>query len=126
MPALLVMGVSWSLSGRGRAWIGGHDCFHRAPDTPLVLSCLRNNVKRVESHDLLLIHEGRVSTSGPYVSVVKGKVMIGCFPRVLEVLRDRGWHQSFPDLVGKVRNLCRVSNYSNRRVHGDGKLGGGT
>ena len=25
-----------SLSGRGRAWIGGHDCLYRAPDTPLV------------------------------------------------------------------------------------------
>ena len=25
-----------SLSGRGRAWIGGHDYFQRAPNTPLV------------------------------------------------------------------------------------------
>ena len=35
-PALLVTGESWcSLSGRGRARYGGHDYFHRAPDTPL-------------------------------------------------------------------------------------------
>ena len=35
-----------SLSGWGRAWIGGHDCFHRALDTPLVPSCMRDIVKR--------------------------------------------------------------------------------
>ena len=34
-----------SLSGRGRAWIGSHDCFHRAPDTPLVPSCMRDSEK---------------------------------------------------------------------------------
>ena len=70
VPTLLVTADLRSLSARGRAWLGGHDCFHRAPDTPLVPSCMRNNVKRAESHDLLLIHKGCVSMSGPYVSVV--------------------------------------------------------
>ena len=35
-PALLVTGVAWSLLGWGRAWIGGHDHYYGAPDTPLV------------------------------------------------------------------------------------------
>lgn len=40
-----------SLSGRGRAWIGSHDCFHRAPDTPLVPACMCDN-ERADSQDL--------------------------------------------------------------------------
>ena len=39
-PALLVTGVAWSLLGWGRAWIGGHDHFYGAPDTPLVPPCM--------------------------------------------------------------------------------------
>jgi hypothetical protein len=71
-PALLVTGVAWSLSGRGRAWIGGHDHFYGASDTPLVPPCKcfvmmwerGSNVIYVR----MIVAWGMVSTSGLYVS----------------------------------------------------------
>ena len=49
--------------------------------------------------------------------------MIDCLHRIHLVWRDVADTTITSYLVGKVYKLCRVSNYSNSRVHGHGRVG---